>query len=143
MGKYAMQYKAFDFKTGNTYLIGAFYNKADARAYCKVNGIVAIAQTVVGLTESEYKHALANRKDGEMKEQTLYICELCKTRYSDRKEAENCEKAHIKPKKLTKKMGFHAYKSGKDPILTGKEVQQYPDWIEIEMADGNIVRYKR
>ena len=30
-----------------------------------------------------------------MKETTLYICEICKERYADRKEAENCEAAHI------------------------------------------------
>ncbi len=38
-----------------------------------------------------------------MKETTLYICEICKERYVDQKEAENCEAAHIKPKRLTKK----------------------------------------
>ena len=64
-------------------------------------------------------------------------------RYADRKEAQECEAAHIKPKKLTKKMKFHPYKSGKDPILSYREVRQYPDWIDIEMQDGNTVRYKR
>lgn len=86
-----------------------------------------------------------------MKETTLYICELCGTRYASRKEAENCEAAHIKPKRLTKSMKFHPYKSGKDPTITLYEatngvshtVTQYPDWIDIEMQDGNIVRYKR
>ena len=82
-----------------------------------------------------------------MKETTLYICELCGTRYTSRKEAENCEAAHIKPKKLTKSMKFHPYKSGQDPTLTRYEaangVSQYPDWIDIEMQDGNTVRYKR
>lgn len=86
-----------------------------------------------------------------MKETTLYICEICGERYADRKEAENCEAAHIKPKKLTKTMKFHPYKSGKNPTLTRYEatngvshtVAQYPDWIDIEMQDGSIVRYKR
>ena len=86
-----------------------------------------------------------------MKETTLYICELCGTRYASRIEAENCEAAHIKPKRLTKSMKFHPYKSGKDPTITLYEatngvshtVTQYPDWIDIEMQDGNIVRYKR
>ncbi len=82
-----------------------------------------------------------------MKETTLYICELCGTRYASRKEAENCEAAHIKPKRLTKSMKFHPYKSGKYPTLTlydaSNGVSQYPDWIDIEMQDGNTVRYKR
>ena len=74
-----------------------------------------------------------------MKEITLYVCEICGTRYANKKEVENCEASHIKPKKLTKTMKFHPYKSGKDPTLT----LQYPDWIDIEMQDGKIVRYKR
>ena len=81
-----------------------------------------------------------------MKEEMLYICEICQTRYTNKKEAENCEAAHIKPKKMTKSMKFHPYKSGKDPTLTLYEASQssnYPDWIDIEMQDGNIVRYKR
>lgn len=81
-----------------------------------------------------------------MKETTLYVCEICKTRYANRQEAEKCEAAHIKPKKLTKSMKFHPYKSGKDPTFTryeASQVSQYPDWIDIEMQDGNTVRYKR
>ena len=72
-----------------------------------------------------------------MKETTLYVCEICGTRYANKKEAENCEAAHIKPKRFTKSMKFHPYKSGREPIF------QYPDWIDIEMQDGNTVRYKR
>lgn len=83
------------------------------------------------------------QKGEEMKETTLYICEICGERYADRKEAENCEAAHIKPKKLTKTMKFHPYKSGKNPTLTRYEASQYPDWIDIEMQDGSVVRYKR
>lgn len=80
-----------------------------------------------------------------MKETTLYICEICGERYADKKEAENCEAAHIKPKKLTKTMKFHPYKSGNDPFKYSAryEVSPYPDWIDIEMQDGNTVRYKR
>lgn len=78
-----------------------------------------------------------------MKETTLYICEICKEKYANKKKAENCEAAHIKPKKLTEIMKFHPYKSGNDPILPFHKVDQYPDWIDIEMQDGNIVRYKR
>lgn len=78
-----------------------------------------------------------------MKETIFYICEICNGRYASKKEAENCEAAHIKPKRLTETMKFHPYKSGKDPILTCYEVSQYPDWIDIEMQDGKTVRYKR
>ena len=78
-----------------------------------------------------------------MKETTLYICEICGERYADRKEAETSEAAHIKRKKLTKTMKFHPYKSGKNPTLTRYEASQYPDWIDIEMQDGSVVRYKR
>ena len=76
-----------------------------------------------------------------MKETTLYICEICNTRYSSKKEAEICEAAHIKPKRLTKSMRFHPYKCGREPF-TYKPVN-YPDWIDVEMADGNTIRYKR
>ena len=79
-----------------------------------------------------------------MKETTLYICTICGEKYANKKEAENCEAAHIKPKRLTKTMKFHPYKCGRDPILGFAVSQsQYPDWIEIEMQDGKIVRYKR
>ena len=78
-----------------------------------------------------------------MKETTIYVCEICGTRYANRKEAENCEAAHIKPKRITKSMKYHPYKSGKDPTLTPHEASQYPDWIDIEMQDGKTVRYKR
>lgn len=59
-----------------------------------------------------------------MKETTLYICEICGVRYANRKEAENCEAAHIKPKRITKSMKYHPYKSGKDPTLTHYEASQ-------------------
>ena len=57
------QYKAYDFETGHTYLIGAFDSKADAMAYCKTQGYKVIAQTVVGLTDEEFKVAWDNRKE--------------------------------------------------------------------------------
>lgn len=82
-------------------------------------------------------------EDRRMKETMLYVCEICGESYANKKEAENCEAAHIKPKRLTKTMKFHPYKCGRDPILTGYKVSQYPDWIDIEMQDGKTVRYKR
>lgn len=57
------QYKAFDFKTGNTYLIGEFESKVEAEAYCKTQGFFTIPQAVAELTDEEFQHALSNRKD--------------------------------------------------------------------------------
>ena len=59
----AKQYKAFDFVSGNTYLIGEFESKAKAEAYCMTQGWATISQTVVALTNEEYEHALRNRKE--------------------------------------------------------------------------------
>lgn len=56
------QWKAYDFKTGNTYLIGEHENKGDAEGYCRANGIYTCPQAVVALTEDEYAHALENRR---------------------------------------------------------------------------------
>jgi hypothetical protein len=86
---------------------------------------------------------VSTERDKKMKETTLYMCEICGEKYASKKEAETCEAAHIKPKRLTKKMKFHPYKCGGDPILAFYAVSQYPDWIDIEIADGKIVRYKR
>ena len=78
-----------------------------------------------------------------MREKKLYVCEICGTEYADKRKAEECETAHVKPKRLTKKMKFHAYGSGRDPALASYQPEPYPDWIDIEMSDGNTVRYKR
>ena len=56
------QYKAYDFKTGNTYLIGEHESKIGAEDYCKEKGIYTCPQAVVALTEDEYAHALENRR---------------------------------------------------------------------------------
>lgn len=64
-------YKAFDFKTGNTYLIGKHKSKLDAEAYCKAHGYAVIAQTVVPLTEEEYFEAYKNRKDPEQRDEAI------------------------------------------------------------------------
>ena len=68
MRKYkAMYYKAFDFKTGHTYLIGQFKAKLDAEAWCKTQGMAVIAQTVVPMTVDEYIEAYQNRPDREQR----------------------------------------------------------------------------
>lgn len=58
-------YKAFDFKSGKTYLIGSHESKGQARAFCKAHGIYAIAQTVRSVPEREYFRLLheAARED--------------------------------------------------------------------------------
>ena len=80
-----------------------------------------------------------------MKQKTLYICEICKTEYKEKKDAEQCEASHIKPKRITTWMKFHAFRCGRDPILPYAHlaIKNYPDWIDIEMQDGKTVRYKR
>lgn len=60
-------YKAFDFVSGYTYLIGRFQSRSAAEAYCKLSGIVTISQTLVALTEEEYQSALSNRRKSEEK----------------------------------------------------------------------------
>lgn len=62
MGKY---YKAYDFKTGKTYLIGAHESKADARAYCKEQGIYPIGRTVRAVPEKEYFRLLQAARRGD------------------------------------------------------------------------------
>lgn len=51
-------YKAYDFITGKTYLIGAFDSKAEATAHCKANKYATIAQTIQPLTDEEFSRAL-------------------------------------------------------------------------------------
>lgn len=57
------QFKAFDFKSGKSYLIGDFDSHAEALTYCKKQGFAVISQTVVSLTEHEFEHAIENRID--------------------------------------------------------------------------------
>ena len=76
-----------------------------------------------------------------MKETMLYICEICGEEYNERKEAEDCEASHIKPKRLAK-MKFRPYKIEKG-TFSPKVEGRYPEWIDIEMQDGNTVTYYR
>ncbi len=57
------QYKVFDFKTGNTYLIGEFPSKREAMAHCKSVGIYTIPQTLVALSNKEYERAIAKTEE--------------------------------------------------------------------------------
>lgn len=69
----ARQYKAFDFISGHTYLIGEFPSKAAAMGYCAANGIATIGQTCVPLSDKEYSHALATKKSKEKEQRNERI----------------------------------------------------------------------
>ncbi len=70
-------------------------------------------------------------KKGEMKmkEQRLYVCEMCGTKYNEKERALDCEKAHMRP------VGFAGIKFHANAAV--------PDWIEVTFSDGSSCRYKR
>lgn len=49
-------YKAFDFISGKTYLIGKHKTKQDAIKYARNQGMIVIKQTVVGMTKEQYDY---------------------------------------------------------------------------------------
>lgn len=67
-----------------------------------------------------------------MKSLQLYVCEHCGTQYKDKKECEKCEDSH-KIAVEVHNMKFHAC-NGAD---------NYPDKVELKMADGKMVWYRR
>ena len=68
-----------------------------------------------------------------MKELILYTCEFCGTNYSDKCRCEKCEKGHKVPKKIHREKYFSIEQDDKG----------YPAAVDIEMDNGDIVRYKR
>lgn len=68
-----------------------------------------------------------------MKELKLYQCEICGTQYKVKNECKECEKRHIKPKKIngTRYLNFKDNNKG------------YPVSISVEMEDGVTITYKR
>ena len=68
-----------------------------------------------------------------MVERKLYECEYCHTSYSDKKDAEKCEKSHVHIKRVvdTKYMALKSDQSGK------------PMKILVELMDGSQVWYRR
>lgn len=64
-----------------------------------------------------------------MKEQKLYVCELCGTQYKDKDKALECEEVHKVIGKI-KNVSYHA--NG-----------DYPDRVEISFSDGKRIWYKR
>ena len=68
-----------------------------------------------------------------MREVKHYICEICGTEYKDKKKAQDCEKHHCKAVTI-KKARYTSFDNNK---------KGYPVSIDIEMADGTVVTYKR
>ena len=62
----------------------------------------------------------------------IWFCDLCGEQFDNEKQANGCEARHICPSKFTSRQY-----SGGDPYST------YPIEMEIEMADGKLVTYRR
>lgn len=72
-----------------------------------------------------------------MKQVTLYKCEICGIEYKFYKDAEECEKYHVKP--VTKlPIAAKKYKP-----YNMQAVGPYPYKIYIKMDDGKILEYRR
>lgn len=67
-----------------------------------------------------------------MKSLHLYVCEHCGTQYKDKKECQQCENHHTTATEIHD-MRFHA----------SKNIRNYPDKIELKMADGKMLWYHR
>lgn len=67
-----------------------------------------------------------------MKALSQFQCEFCNTVYKSKSECQKCESTHQFPKIIIFS-NFNSYKNG------GK----YPNYIDIKMADGKTIRYKR
>lgn len=67
-----------------------------------------------------------------MKTLSQFQCEVCNTVYKSQSECQNCESCHQRPTKITNSK-FNSYKSD----------GQYPNYIDVEMADGKTIKYKR
>lgn len=77
-------------------------------------------------------------KGGEvgMKQITLFQCEICRTEYKFKKDAEACEKYHIKPCYPPNIAEFY-----RPYNLQG--VDPYPVKVILEMKDGKKLEYRR
>ena len=66
-----------------------------------------------------------------MTEKMLYECEICGHYYSDKKEAEECEKSHVKFK-----IDEVKYRGNKDPFC------KYPYEFILQFEDGTRKFYR-
>ena len=71
-----------------------------------------------------------------MTERKLYRCDICRTEYSDPKEAQKCETYHIAPAKGKKVDGTY---KGMNVHCCGP----YPLKVIVTMADGAKIEYRR
>ena len=67
-----------------------------------------------------------------MKSLQLYVCEYCGTQYKSEIECEECENSH-KPAVEIHDMRYHA----------SRGICNYPDKVEMKMADGIMIWYHR
>lgn len=77
--------------------------------------------------------ALAKQEGKDMKEIKRYVCEICKTEYTDKAQALKCERAHMPPLEIVSQR----YR----PITDDQS--GYPQTITVKMGDGKEVTYKR
>lgn len=68
-----------------------------------------------------------------MKQIALYVCEHCGTQYSDKAEAQRCEKNHKHPKEI-RKCRYHAIRN---------DASGYPSTIIVTFEDGSECQFKR
>lgn len=68
-----------------------------------------------------------------MKELKLYQCELCRTKYTDRNQAEKCEKYHTKDIEIIK-CEYRGMNECNDT---------FPEKIRVRSKDGAEVMYRR
>ncbi len=68
-----------------------------------------------------------------MKEQTLYICEFCETKYADKEEAKKCERSHVVAMDIVDSK-YLPYKNDG----TGK-----PHKVRIRFSDGTEWTYSK
>lgn len=70
-----------------------------------------------------------------MKKIELFECELCNAQYNLEADAKKCEAWHVLPKEI---VGSQAI-----AMRVGNEGDKYPKTINVMMADGRILTYKR
>lgn len=68
-----------------------------------------------------------------MKKVEHYVCDYCKTEYSEKLACERCEKNHKTAKKIVKC----------NYLSFGQNITGYPNRIQVEMSDGKIIEYNR
>lgn len=68
-----------------------------------------------------------------MQELKLYRCEFCGTTYKGKENCKQCEKGHKTPVSV---------KASKY-LSIAQNAKGYPEYVDVEMSDGQIVRYKR